>query len=213
MTDAKKRHPGYDFYGWVDVGMHASGVYAPIFRGHGDKPWPHPNKLKQLPKDKITISHSGIDCNKMEDKPWQFWHCAAATAFVVPKGMMDKVNRMFYSTLDKCMKFWSDGHTHSPVRGGVYAGYPCLSEQMIMSVMARENPDLFNWMGHGWGAAAADLTAEQRIFDDHGKLIGVEEGAADVSFAEKLAHGSSSSDLFGWLGSSPEDDVASGIKI
>lgn len=186
LSDAARRHPGYDLYAWVDIGMHASKAYVDTFRAHGDLPWPHPSKLAKLPLDKVSISHSGLNCDKMQDRPWEFWHCAAATAFVVPAQILPKVHKMFYEKLEQCIQFWSDGHTHAPEKGGTYGGYACLSEQMIMSVMARENPGMFHWIGHGWGAAAANLTTDKLIF----------QGAP-----------SEQTELMDWLGSSPEESA------
>ncbi|CAK0881534.1 unnamed protein product [Prorocentrum cordatum] len=155
LSRAAVEHPDYDLYAWVDVGMHASGTSGEIFRGHGQKPWPHPKKLAMLPLDKISISHSGVNCNKMWNKPFEFWHCAAATAFVVPRSILFTVEKLFYSKLEdppRCIEHWQHHNKTYVERDETYfGGYGCLSEQMILSVIARENPELFNWVGHGWG--------------------------------------------------------------
>lgn len=166
VSEASLRHPGYDYYAWVDIGMHASMPYAGIFRKHRGGAWPHPAKLAALPHDKVSISHSGLTCNKGKSNPFEFWHCAAATAFVVPAKILPDVHKLFYDTVEECIQFWRDGHTWRPAKGGEYGGYACMSEQMIFSVMARDHPDMFHFIGHGWGAIAANLTTDTVSFNN-----------------------------------------------
>jgi len=193
LSRAAVEHPDYDLYAWVDVGMHASGTSGEIFRGHGQKPWPHPKKLAMLPLDKISISHSGVNCNKMWNKPFEFWHCAAATAFVVPRSILFTVEKLFYSKLEECIEHWQHHNKTYVERDETYfGGYGCLSEQMILSVIARENPELFNWVGHGWGKIAANLTTDA------------------MNFAER---GQGREDLFGWLASDDEEGEDSSASM
>jgi len=186
MARAARDHPDYDLYGWIDVGMHASGTSGAIFRQHHQQPWPHPKKLAMLPLDKISISHSGLNCNKMRKQPFAFWHCVAATAFVIPRSIIFEVERLFYNKLEECIAYWQNKDRVYLERGADYfGGFGCLSEQMLLSVMARDRPDLFNWVGHGWGRIAANLTTD----------------AMDFAKDAEVGKG----DLFGWLAS--DDDV------
>lgn len=189
LSRAMEEHPAYDLYAWVDIGMHADKRYMDTFKGHNQEPWPHPRKLALIPKDKVTISHSGINCDRYSDQPFKFWHCAAATTFVVPKAVLPWFHREFYKTLNECIQFWSDGHTSPNEKGDVFGGYGCLSEQMIMSIIARDSPNMFNWIGHGWGAAAANLTTDK------------------ITFSEAAMASNTTSDLFDWLSADSNHEV------
>jgi hypothetical protein len=185
LSRAAVEYPDYDLYAWVDVGMHASGSSGVIFRHHDQKPWPHPKKLAMLPLDKISISHSGANCNRMRNHPFEFYHCAAATLFVIPRSILFEVEKLFYDKLHECVEFWQHHDKAYYERDDAYfGGFGCLSEQMILSVIARDRPELFNWVGHGWGKIAANLTIEAMDFAERDQ--GREE-------------------LFGWLASDDEE--------
>mmetsp|Transcript_102131 Transcript_102131/g.266526 ORF Transcript_102131/g.266526 Transcript_102131/m.266526 type:complete len:353 (+) Transcript_102131:94-1152(+) len=193
LSRAAREHPDYDLYAWVDVGMHASGTSRDVFRSHDRKPWPHPKKLAMLPLDKISISHSDVNCKQHWNEPFSFWHCAAATAFVVPRSLVSTLEKLFYRKLQECIEYWEHrDRVYIESDNASFGGYGCLSEQMILSVIARNQPRLFNWVGQGWGRIAANLTTDAMDFAK------MDNGAEDI---------------LGWLASADDEEEGSSATM
>lgn len=178
LPRAARAHPEYAFYGWLDIGMHAMKKHWVTFRNHSGHPWPHPNKLALLPTSAVSASHSWQPNCKM-CQPWEFCYCFAATTFIVPRGIIFEVEELFYQKMEECIAY----------HNGTANGYPCLSEQVIMSQVVRERPDLFNWIGIGWGAITAELTTAEYIAPRALAEIGHAKSAVEVG----------RDDIFDWL--------------
>lgn len=145
-----REHPEYGWYAWLDIGMHSGPALEKLFIDWGDKPWPNPEKLKQLPRDKISASRTFACQTCKEGQYVPFCHCVAATAFIIPAEIVHEVVDLFYSTLEKCLKD-TEGRDE---------GYPCMSEQVIMTQMEMQRPGLYNFIGKGYGDIAGKMTTE-----------------------------------------------------
>jgi len=143
-------HPEYGWYGWLDIGMHGGQALENKFVDWGSKPWPNPERLKTLPRDKITASRT-FACQKCTEGQYMpFCHCLAATAFIIPREIVLDVVHFFYDTLDKCL---------ADVEGRD-DGFPCMSEQVIMTQMEKRRPGLYNIIGKGYGDVAGKMISE-----------------------------------------------------
>lgn len=166
LSHAAASFPFYDFYAWIDVGMHASLNFRSVFTSHGSSPWPAENKLLSLSRVKITVSQSNHDCHKLPSEPFEPLHCIAGTSYVVPKVLLGRLHMQFYKILSECYNFWKDGHKHvvkldepSGENGIDNGGYACLSDQIILSQLWKRDPTLFTFTTkNGYGAVAANLT-------------------------------------------------------
>lgn len=145
-----REHPEYGWYAWLDIGMHGGPERTQLFTDWGNKPWPNQEKLKQLPRDKISASRTFMCNHCAESQYMPFCHCLAATAFIIPADIVHEVVDFFYETLEKCLKDTADQDD----------GFPCMSEQVIMSQMELRRPGLYNIVGKGYGDIAGKLTIE-----------------------------------------------------
>lgn len=144
LSKAARRHKGYEYYAWLDVGVHADRYDVVQRKDQG--PWPNPAKLAQLPKDKISISRTG-SCSECELNNFTTCHCLSPTTIIVPGSMVGDVADTYFNKLAQCMR-----NTTSP-------RYVCLSEQVILTHMMLENPDMFNVVGTGEDRMFHDLTS------------------------------------------------------
>jgi len=143
-------HPDYGWYRWLDIGMHGGQALENKFVDWGSKPWPNPERLRTLPRDKITASRTFACQTCKEGQYMPFCHCLAATAFIVPREIVLDVVRFFYDTLEKCL---------ADVEGRD-DGFPCMSEQVIMTQMELRRPGLYNIIGKGYGDVAGKMISE-----------------------------------------------------
>jgi len=163
------KHPGYKFYAWLDVGMHA--YKYEVIKKHGGRPWPDAAKLATLPTDRVSVDRT-FECAKCKRGDWDnFCHCIAATSILVPGSMVKEVSDLFYRLMEECFE-QAKGKT---------SAYTCISEQHILTQMHKEKPGLFNFVDKGYGSMAADLVTQ--MYESHGSesalfdmLTGEEEG-------------------------------------
>lgn len=163
-----EKHPGYKFYAWLDVGMHAY-KYA-IIKKHGGRPWPDAAKLAALPTDRVSVDRT-FECAKCKRGDWDnFCHCIAATSILVPGSMVKEVSDLFYGMMEECFEQAKNKAS----------GWTCISEQHILTQMHKERPGLFNFVDKGYGSMAADLVTQ--MYENHGSesalfdaLTGAEE--------------------------------------
>mmetsp|Transcript_15243 Transcript_15243/g.40360 ORF Transcript_15243/g.40360 Transcript_15243/m.40360 type:complete len:524 (+) Transcript_15243:65-1636(+) len=145
-----REHPEYGWYAWLDIGMHGGAERTKLFTDWANKPWPNQERLKQLPRDKISASRTFMCHTCAEGQYMPFCHCLAATAFVIPAEIVHEVVDFFYDTLEKCLKDTAD----------LDDGFPCMSEQVIMTQMELRRPGLYNIIGKGYGDVAGKMISE-----------------------------------------------------
>lgn len=150
MANAARRHKGYEFYAWLDVGVHADRY--DVVKRDLTGPWPHPDKLAQLPKDKISISRTG-SCSECELDNFTTCHCLSPTTIVVPGTMVQDLANTYFNKLDACMK----------ATAATDRRFVCLSEQVILTHMLLEKPELFNVVGTGEDRMFHDLTSQMFV--------------------------------------------------
>jgi len=142
------KHPGYKFYAWLDVGMHA--YKFEIIKNHGGRPWPNAEKLAALPANRVSVDRT-FECDKCKLGDWdRFCHCIAATSMLIPGSMVKEVSDLFYSKMEECFDQAKNKTT----------AYTCISEQHILTQMHLTRPGLFNFVDKGYGSMAADLVTQ-----------------------------------------------------
>ena len=114
-------------------------------------PWPHPDKLAQLPKDKFSISRTG-PCDQCELDKFDSCHCLSPTTIIVPGTIVQEVANDYFNKLNQCMT------ANATAAEG--QRYPCLSEQVILTQMLLEKPERFNVVGTGEDRMFHDLTSQ-----------------------------------------------------
>merc|ERR1740121_1101741 len=103
------------------------------------------------------------------------------------------LEKLFYRKLQECVEYWEHrDRVYIEGDNAYFGGYGCLSEQMILSVIARNQPRLFNWVGQGWGRIAANLTTDA------------------MDFAER---DSGAEDILGWLASGDDEGEGSSAAV
>jgi hypothetical protein len=165
-----RKFPGYDWYAWLDIGMHGGPEMERNMNAWGNKPWPSPSRLAMLPTDKISASQTSSCGNFKEGVYIPFGHCIAATAYIIPAKIVQEVVELFYEQLYKCLLITRDQDE----------SYPCLSEQVIMTQMEMARPGLYNFIGKGYGTGIMNnLTTDLAELGGASDLfgwLGAEEG-------------------------------------
>lgn len=115
-----------DWFAWVDSG---NALYRKI--PMPSDPWPNPNTLAMLPKDKIIYTCSWFPWNDIE---------IAGTSFMYHKDLVFEVENKIMDAYKKCF-------TYHPVKNY----YLCGSDQYILTRVKREDPDFFHQIGFGYG--------------------------------------------------------------
>mmetsp|Transcript_7007 Transcript_7007/g.11716 ORF Transcript_7007/g.11716 Transcript_7007/m.11716 type:complete len:326 (+) Transcript_7007:240-1217(+) len=132
-----------EWFAWNDAGNAA-------FRGNDvivnpplnpTIPWPHPNALAALPKDKFVYTLSWI--------PWKR-HSVAGTAFIYHQSIQETLAKRFMIAFDACLE-GERGWNKSP----------CGSDQVILSRVKNEYQSFFHQIGYGYGHLIT------RMFMDH----------------------------------------------
>lgn len=175
VAQSARKHPGYAWYAWLDIGMHGGPEMDKVFKAWGAKPWPSASKLAMLPRDKISASRTASCLNFEQGRYLPFGHCVAATAYIIPGHMVEEVAALFYEQLELCLETQRDQDE----------SYPCLSEQVIMSHMEVARPGLYNFIGRGYGTIAGNLTSDFAYtgFSDLFTWLGADEAQATTMLA------------------------------
>lgn len=148
LARSMRQQPGYAWYAWLDVCM----GHGEIAFHHGSAPWPNRKRLQQLPQDRIIVSYS--EENRCEDcrGTWRYCHCLAGTAFVVPAVMVENFAGNFSQKVSECLDAFTLEET---------GAYVCLSDQVIMTKMFLDNPDLFFVSSSGYGSVATSYLSNE----------------------------------------------------
>lgn len=148
LARSAQDHPGYAWYAWLDVCM----GHGEIAFDHSNAPWPNQERLQQLPQNQITVSYS--EENSCEDcrGHWRYCHCLAGTAFVVPGTMVEQFAGNFSRKVDECLAAFTGLET---------GAFVCLSDQVIMTRMLLDNPDLFFVSSSGYGAVVTSYLSNE----------------------------------------------------
>jgi hypothetical protein len=129
-----------EWFCWIDAGIC-------VFRDKEPPTslFPNPDKMNLLKKDKINYSTSdNISKEELEKiKNWEYVHDFSAGAFIIHKSIIKNIVNKFYQYLDKCLK--------------ENKSFSCYSEQVIISRILIENPNLFNKIANGYGNIITEL--------------------------------------------------------
>mmetsp|Transcript_20849 Transcript_20849/g.54659 ORF Transcript_20849/g.54659 Transcript_20849/m.54659 type:complete len:342 (-) Transcript_20849:159-1184(-) len=178
-----RKYPGYDWYAWLDIGMHGGPEMERNMNAWGNRPWPSASRLAMLPTDKISASRTSNCGNFKEGVYIPFGHCIAATAYIIPAKIVQEVVELFYEQLYKCLLITRDQDE----------SYPCLSEQVIMTQMEMARPGLYNFIGKGYGTGimnnlTTDL-AELGGTSDLFTFLGAEDGEVTTMLSDSRSAG------------------------
>eukprot|EP00419_Tripos_fusus_P030088 CAMPEP_0172699506 /NCGR_PEP_ID=MMETSP1074-20121228/30225_1 /TAXON_ID=2916 /ORGANISM="Ceratium fusus, Strain PA161109" /LENGTH=850 /DNA_ID=CAMNT_0013520721 /DNA_START=72 /DNA_END=2624 /DNA_ORIENTATION=- len=145
LVQSATKHPEYAWHVWLDAGMHTVCEFKPDRQNE----WPSLLSLIRLPPDKMIVSQSEHACDKcpVSRTEWPYCHCIAGTAFAVHRSMLPKLVPLFRSALQACLKAVGEGPD----------GWHCMNDQVIMSKLIWEQPELFDNHRMGYGAVACDL--------------------------------------------------------
>lgn len=144
LQRSAEAHPEFEWYAWLDVCMGHGAIPFP----HGDESWPSPERLRELPRDKVTVSYSEEDRCEECREGWRYCHCLAGTAFVVPRALVTEVNERFARKVDACLQAFA---------GKDEGAFVCLSDQVILTKMLLDDPSLFSVASSGYGAVATSV--------------------------------------------------------
>ena len=113
----------FDWFAWVDAGQ---AFYR--HRSPPATPWPLPQNLKILPKDKLIYTGS---------REWQDDHDVAGTAFLMHRSFVKPLYDLFYEELDSCSR--ADNN------------WKCSSDQILFTRIRKRFPGKFFRIGNGYG--------------------------------------------------------------
>jgi hypothetical protein len=141
LRRSAEAHPEYTWHAWMDVCSRGRGGLP-----HSSSAWPAAERFLELPTDKVTVSYSGED--KCEDCQigWEYCHCLAGTVFVVPGIMVEQVAAKFSDKVNECLDFFAPTHDAQ--------AFICLSDQVILTKLFLDSPDMFFVSSSGYGAVA-----------------------------------------------------------
>lgn len=162
LQNSVEELPQYEWHLWLDIGLHIrDGYFIDPAR------FPNLGKLKILPKDKLIVSHSGLNgiprpCRYDEASDYHFGrfehnHCITGTSFLIHRDGLKRVAQAFQETLMRCLQHFADSDFRVfSVAGNVTNNAsPCMSDQVIMSHL---NPTFIHSINKiGYGAVAYDL--------------------------------------------------------
>jgi len=152
LARSAHQHSGYKWHAWVDVCMGHGVIPFP----HGLSAWPSSQRLHELPDDMVTVSYSGQNnCEDCRDG-WTYCHCIAGTAFVVPDAMVEDFASNFSQKVDACLATFDQKNI---------GAYVCLSDQVILTKLMLDNPELFFFSSFGYGAVATSFLTDPGMPD------------------------------------------------
>jgi len=143
LARSAKAHPEYIWHAWMDA-----CIGGRPFR-HDDAAWPRPEMYLKLPRDKITVSYSGANECEQCRSGWGYCHCLAGTDFVVPGTMVEQLATNFSKKVNECLDTVATGDGHG--------AYVCLSDQVILTKLYLEAPDVFSISSSGYGAVVTKV--------------------------------------------------------
>jgi len=143
MVQSMKDHPDYPWYIWIDVGFHDKAARK-LLEQHGDKQWPDPVKLEQLPNDKMIVAYSDMSaCDRCVG--WEYCHCVSGMTYAVPAKLLQQMQKLFSQHQFQCLESTQD----------MKSAFPCMSDQVILTRIVQSYPHLFHFVaGRGYGAPA-----------------------------------------------------------
>ena len=130
VENAAKLNPyNSEFFAWIDSGI---CVYRhkmpPTFQ------FPNSNKLTLLPKDKFiftTTEHPVFEPDKLHNPNY---HCISGTSYILHKNMIPRIIYLYKEYLKKYLNL-----------DRLY------TDQIILTIIFNDNPELFYKLGHGYG--------------------------------------------------------------
>ena len=124
---------GSEWFAWVDAGICTYRTSPP-----SPATWPAQSKMKHLPKNKLifTTSRSPLLSRYLASGK-RYYHSIAGTAYLVHNSSVDQFATLYDSYLSR----------YVPTRATTY------TDQVILTLLYKDRPDLFHRLGHGYGAA------------------------------------------------------------
>jgi hypothetical protein len=159
LQRSAEAHPEYLWHAWMDVCM----GHGDIPFSHDAQPWPSKEMFLELPTDRITVSYSGQNACEQCRNGWGYCHCLAGTVFVVPGAMVEHAATNFSKKVNECLDAATLEDSHS--------GYVCLSDQVILTKLYLDNPDLFFISSSGYGAVATSYLSGGGSHSDMSTLM------------------------------------------
>lgn len=145
LERSARAHPEYEFHMWLDVACQADVPLNP------DNPeWANKESLLKLPRDRVAVSTWNSDCEKCRDG-WSYCHCVTGGNYIVPTRLLNHMHNLYTDQLNKCMV--------TALRDEIPDGrFVCMSDQVILTKLFLENPNLFSVIGAGWCGVATALS-------------------------------------------------------
>ena len=123
-----------EWFHWIDAGIAEYRNTPPP-----DTSFPNKHKIRILSKDRITCSWSQ-PYYKQYVTPKSYYHCIAGTSYILHKNMINSFCTLYYEYMDRFVNtenIWTD--------------------QVILTHMFHERPELFYMIGTGYGAVTKCL--------------------------------------------------------
>lgn len=117
-----------EFFSWIDAGICRYREQVPPSRV-----FPDLNKLILLPKDKFIFTSSNSKIFESH-KLYEYYHYIAGTSYILHKNMVPQILDLYKKSLDKYIN-----------PDGIY------TDQVILTRIYSDFPDLFYCLGHGYG--------------------------------------------------------------
>ena len=134
MQRAARLNPfGSEWFAWVDAGICTYRTSPPP-----PATWPAQSKMRHLPKSKVifTTSRSPLFSRYLASGK-RYYHCITGGAYLVHDSLLDHFVTLYDSYLSR----------YVPTRATTY------TDQVILTLLYKDRPDLFHRLGHGYGAA------------------------------------------------------------
>lgn len=129
---------GTEWFAWIDSGICIYRDQAPPMDN-----FPNIKKLNLLAKDKLNYCTSEKDIPDNGIINWEYTHNISGN-FIIHISLIPKIHKLFYDYLNKCI---SENNS-----------FVCYSEQVILSRIFHDNPQLFNKISSGYGNIFKDLS-------------------------------------------------------
>jgi len=130
---AAKLNPfGSDWFLWADAGVCTYRATPPP-----QGPFPDKQKLAELPTNKLLFTSSDRPLFQPEIvSPRNYYHFISGTSYAVHKATIDSFVALYGSYLAEYL----------PKRCNIF------TDQVILTYMYKDHPELFHRVGHGYGA-------------------------------------------------------------